>query len=214
MAALPQSIYRSGAYPHMRNFVEEGEIMFRPLSYYRRIEDQNRRDELEGKLQSSAAGMSFEIDWTGDGNFVPAMTLDSGSITFADNRADGLFISCLSLDSKTTFGPSKLEIFDVGGFLKHLKSLLSQSGLELDHGPIDYYDPKEPPKAGLPSELWRKKRTIFEPEQEFRITFLVYNVGCLSTHEYCEIGELRNTKMPEYIKLKFGSLMNFSRLLL
>jgi hypothetical protein len=171
---LPSFLYRSGEAKHMKSFLEEGEILFRPLTYYRNAEDGSRRDELEGKWQKTAPLNRVILTFRSpEGNFGPFKHQLTGdpTLTVSVPSPDLVFVSCFTTDSSVCFGESKVKIHDVPNFLSRICNDPLLKSLGIKHDFIRYYSNES--TMPTQSELWRQKRLEFSNQQEFRLTFTV-----------------------------------------
>jgi hypothetical protein len=213
MGSLPQRLYRSDVEDtYLRKFVEEGEIFFRPLTHFRSVEDQVRRDEKEGAYAQNAAGVKLEFDFEGNGEFAHGLNLEHGAFELSVEQPDHIHIYCFSLTPQTSFGPATMEVFDVAGLLNQISATLAFFKLDLKHGPVTYYDPTSPLGGKLPDDVWLQKRTKYNTEEEYRIAFRVkrpeFYRGCFPT----KYGST-SAKISKHITLGCGNLEKFAHML-
>jgi hypothetical protein len=214
MSSLPGRLFRSGEELHIKSFLEEGEIRFRPLSFYRSLEDETRRDEFEGAITLVIDSAKIEIQDEQSGNWVHPIDVMSGRMTQSLKELDELHVCCFSKASSTMaqskFGISTVEVFDVPNFLLRLEHGLQQIEAELYYGSVKYYDDRLPIDFPGSGALWLYKRVSFAGESEFRV--------CLRANRsklYARLrGEkLANAEVPSWLTFRFGSFLDCARLL-
>jgi hypothetical protein len=211
---LPEKLYRSDKTDvYLRRFRSEGEIFFRPLTYFRSIEDSERRDDHEGKLILNIAGSKGYFNSDGRSDESSIINFIDASMTVQTNSPDHIHICCFSLARKEKFGNVTLEIFDVKGFLAKLEAALNSLKLELQHDRVNYYDPTSKPNSEFPERLWFHKRKFpYADEEEYRVSFRAKRRELYEHFFPNDFGKV-SSEIPNYISLKCGSFEDFARLL-
>ncbi len=166
---VPVRLYRVGELVHLQRFIEEGEILFRPLSYYRKIEDSTRHDEFDGLHAFNVDGGKLSLI-----NPVTGLTEGNwdlvGHSTYGDHAGNNVFVCCFST-AQISFEKPNLEIFDVAGLMNALEPLISERNLQPIAGRVRYYNESLPLESFDEGMSWLKKRQSFSREREFRIGF-------------------------------------------
>jgi hypothetical protein len=96
MSEIPKALFRNTELQYANSFVEEGELLFRPLSYFRAAEGASK-DEHEGHILRDLSGAKIqmqdpvsmqwqEIDFQ-NGNFIHKLDEES---------SDRLLVKCFS----------------------------------------------------------------------------------------------------------------------
>jgi hypothetical protein len=164
---------------YVEAFVREGAILFRSLSYFRDYEaDQVRGDEFEGtRLYRPQGGL--EITLTATQRKIALSHSFESSV-----NEDDIFVFCLSrafsVDLAAEFQASAcVEILNPGRFIAGIRAALlrrpSIKNKMLMYGEVKYYTQDEPPIVdwALPERIAMSKRSIYIPQQEYRITFAI-----------------------------------------
>lgn len=173
------SFYKYILAKYVEDFVKNGAVRFRSLSYFRDYEEaQIRGDEFEGtKLYRPQQGLEVTNITTQEKSILPH------SFESTANE-DDIFIFCLStafsMDLAKQFQASAcVEILNPGGFIAGVRAALlrrpSIKSKKLVHGEVKYYAPDEPPIVdwALPDRIAMSKLSIYRPQQEYRIAFAV-----------------------------------------
>jgi hypothetical protein len=202
-------------------FVENGEVLFRALSYFRDYEDAGvRSDPHEGTLiHLPCNGLQVTKQATGEVINLPHR-LESTV------KEDAIFIYCMSTELSPEiierFNAERIvEITDPVAFLALVKYRLSiRKRLrirELVHQKVQYYEWNEPPLAdwAIPERIAMRKPETFSWQKEYRIAvplgdaFRVENVS-VSLVPSNAMRLLREASHP-FIKLKLGNLSKICR---
>jgi hypothetical protein len=159
---------------HALALINKGELMLRPLSYFRLFEaDGVRGDPRDGILTHAPEdGLVMNID---DGR---SIKLEGGSFNSSVNQND-VFVYCasveLSPDLAHKFGGFCVELTDPDGLVKRLKArshVTSQFDYEqIVCGKVDYREHSKEPGIdwALPERLVLIKPASFAWQKEFRI---------------------------------------------
>jgi hypothetical protein len=210
--AVPKTLYRNSEKKYAEAFVEEGEILFRPLSYFRVLEDVARADPMEAKFTGSASGACISVDINEDGKHIPFFTLNTGHVTLESKQADQIHVSCFSLQPQMKFGDSTIEIFEPAEFLDQLSVAFSDANTTLRFGSVSYYDSADKFR-GLPeTQIWLLKRKQYEAEAEFRISIFVNDRAEMYRRNFTTEIPVENGLVAPRIKVRVGPLKRFARL--
>jgi hypothetical protein len=166
---VPDKLFRNTNLEFANKFIEEGEIMFRPLSYYRKIDDQIRRDENDGDFKVALGREKFKRFRLGEHELEPVRDNKLGIPTPQPNLQ---CISCFSIKPQSGFGPATIEVFNPIGFLDCVGYSVSQNlDVELKSGHVEYYDNT----SAFPNQrtAWLYKEKRFSHEEEFRLGILI-----------------------------------------
>lgn len=161
---------------YVESFTKEGKILFRNLTFFKEIEDDNkRRDELEGSHRDTGkSDNGFDI------------ILQNGSKLkgdYFDNsiNTDKVFVFCLSnVYDEKLYDDFKCDacvrITDTREFLNLCKikiALLKGKISKLFFNNVEYYDYTKQISMDLkePTNIPLFKRKIYEPQHEFRLYF-------------------------------------------
>jgi hypothetical protein len=203
MPEIPKVLYRNTAAEFAKSFVEEGELVFRPLSHFMSVEGVSR-DEREGQIVSDLKGAKIEFQ---DPDTEQWTTLDmvAGELVneIERDKSDRILVKCFSLSRKENdYGKTTIEIFDPMGFLNCLDQALASSRINLNYGTVAYYDVKEMMPFQIPAgSMWLYKRKKFEPDEEFRLSVFLTEEVLAGYIPKCSI------------KFIVGSLSRFARIL-
>ena len=159
---------------HANSFMEKGALMFRPLSYFRAIEDgEVRGDPNDGTLTYAPEGGLVLTKEDGT-----TIHLDGWRFSSAAKH-DEIYVFCvsniLSADLAARFGtPICVEVFDPEIIANRLKAR-AHADSKLDYGQtqharIDYRDPEQVPEAdwALPEKIAFIKPPLFAWQDEYR----------------------------------------------
>lgn len=155
------------------DLVNKGELLFRPLSYYRAVEDPVRGDKNEGVCSMEIKEThSFSLKINGSHE----MPIEMEQLNKCVINTDDIFISCFSLGENlyNKFTEScKVTIIDFDAFLKRLKESLKfipNSGLF--HREVTYKNRLTSDEAE-DAEVSFIKGLRFKDEQEYRFAFAI-----------------------------------------
>jgi hypothetical protein len=203
MSEVPKALFRNTEIQHANAFLEEGELLFRPLSHFRTVEGSSR-DEYEGQILRNLRDAKIEVQ-DPETNAWHKIDLQSGNFIakLTDDRSDRLLIKCFSLARKeNSYGNTSIEIFDPAGFLNQLDEALSGYRLNLNFGNVKYYDAVKVDHHKIPIEtIWLHKRIDFQPDEEFRLAIFIAR-------------EVLPSYTPKSsVKVILGSLSKYARIL-
>lgn len=205
-----------------RRFIQDGEVLFRALSYFRDYEDEEvRSDEYEGTLvHLPKDGLRIKLTESEQEVSLP--------YTFESTvKVDEIFVYCMSTEVNPEIGARfkaqvAIEITKPHVFLSKLRSALAlrkriRSEKLLSH-PVRYYEVHEPPIVdwALPERIAMRKPATFSWQKEHRLAvpigdaFSVENVSV----KLVPLGSRPKTRAFSYPKLllKLGSLANACRI--
>lgn len=212
---FPSILYRNTEQQHADAFVQEGELLFRPLTHYRSIEG-HKKDEYEGQLLTEPNRLVIRI-WDEElQEYVAPMEMFNPKFVHKLISADDYFISCFALAPQPQHGPATIEFFDVHGFFSGLRLVFAeQLGVELKFGQVNYYDPIEQAShPEIPTELAFYKRCCFQDEQEFRFVFRLNAATKNMLLESCEKTNPRfGETLKDSLKMRVGNLTDFARVM-
>lgn len=202
-------------------FVEQGLVLFRSLSYFRRVEHEERGDEIEGvHVDAPTRPVSIDNLSTGKrlvGNFRFLNSIDQ----------DRVFAFCCSqvasLGLMKRFGATAcVQILDPSLFFLRC-SIAAKRHFPLDppgllHGPVEYFDPAGPTMTDVkdPTRLPFFKHFGFGSQVEYR--GVIARRGGLSLLERiahpdftfaAEIAQAKPSERP----LRLGSLREVAKIL-
>lgn len=215
------SLFRYLSAEHAEAFLDHGEVLLRPLSYYRDLEDEGvRSDKYEGtlvhrpkdglKLTRVASGEELSVAYTFESTV----------------KEDDIFVYCMSAEFNSEIAQrfnanACIEIFEPHKLLARFRSRVAlrrrfcENGLV--HGAVRYYEPHEPPIVdwALPERIAMRKPKCFEWQKEYRIlvprgnAFQVENVDVTLV----PLGHRRTQGMLQHPKvlLRLGNLRKFCR---
>lgn len=205
---------------HARAFIDNGLMLFRPLSFFRMYEDgQIRGDARDGTLRyAPASGLQITKQ---DGT---ALTLKDWRFT-SSAKNDDILVYCASNQRSTQLAerfqsPFCVEITDTDPVLARLKARAHPTS-QLDYeqllsGCVDYRRLDRKPRAdwALPDKVAFIKSDAFEWQDEFRTAigkwgaFDAQNVDCA-----LEIGDTVVSAAAQRnasVRLKIGNLADFT----
>lgn len=158
-----------------RKFLDDGEVLFRTLSYFRDYEDEGvRSDPFEGTLAYRPMdGLRGKLVKTGEEVDLP-YTLESTA------REDEIFVYCMSTEVNRAIGQRfgaqvALEITKPHEFLARVRSALAMRRRlrveKLVHQEVRYYEQHEPPIIdwALPERIAVRKPASFAWQKEYRL---------------------------------------------
>jgi hypothetical protein len=206
----PAALYR---YFSEREYAERfvaGEVLFRPLSCYLDIEDEQVRGDInEGRMTFSPQG-GLPITKT-DGTRVTGFTQLDALV-----KEDEIFVLCLS-DAPSTlkarkFGIHCVEVINTVTFLQRLEAALPPNAAPLFSRKVTYDDPQKPPGArhAFPDLTVASKWPVFSWQDEHRLFFSSTNALAFQNFEYTISNHVprrpeRSTPMPAPIAIKIES---------
>jgi len=215
-------LFRYMSAEYAESFILRGEVLMRPLSYFRDLEhDGVRADEYEGTLlHRPADGLSVNNLTTGELSVLP----HSFEATV---REDDIFILCLSTEKSasiaTRFGAE--QCVEIAHPLRFLARLRTSLGLRarlrashLTHGPMRYYSPQEPPVVdwALPDRIALRKPASFSWQQEYRFAVPIGDAFAVEQVEVKLVapGAERKKRIGGHPRmlLRLGSLSSICRL--
>jgi hypothetical protein len=173
MEVLTERLFRSGDMKYMLKMKEEGEIMFRPLIYYRQIEDPSRRDADEGKVVRHFTEGQIELS---DKNGLPIpglIKVSGGTLNLSADQIENMYVACFSFSAVRKFGISTVEIENPKRLVEALRGLLKKCYLELYYGRVEYYDPANVSLDLLETKVGFMKSEKFKDEMEYRFAFFM-----------------------------------------
>lgn len=203
-------------------FVRRGEVLLRPLSYFRDYEDDGvRADEYEGTLlHRPAGGLVVNNLTTGQSGIFPHSFE-------ATAREDDIFILCLSMERSAElakrFGAETcVELTQPVRFLARLRKSLGLrarvQASHLTHGPVMYYSAEEPPIVdwALPDRIALRKPASFLWQQEYRFAVPIGNAFAVEqvAVKLVAPGAARRKPVGDHphMLLRLGSLSSICRL--
>lgn len=205
---VPDLLFRSGPRDVMERFISEGEIRFRPLDFYRTIEDPNRKDEFEGIRTSEVIGGKIWLQEPGSETWQLGIDQFQGRLNISLNDPDRMHVSCFSHSSEATFGEAKAKIRNPRALFEKMSIAFAEVGVELKWGAVEYYNVQTDPGLPHAHQLWLMKRQIYSPENEFRIGFRLNRKKFLQS-----VFPARNFEepksIPEFLTFRFGSFKEF-----
>jgi hypothetical protein len=158
-----------------RKFLDQGEVLFRALSYFRDYEDDGvRSDEFEGTLvHLPKEGLRATMVASGQEVDLP-YSLESTA------REDDIFVYCMSTEVNKDIGQRfkadvAIEITKPQVFLSRVRSALAlRRRIRADrlmHQEVRYYERHEPPIVdwALPERIAMRKPASFSWQKEYRL---------------------------------------------
>ncbi len=182
---LPSVLYRRfSKKEHALSFINNGEIRFMNLLYYKALEDDDtRNDSLEGefKQEFNTKGLQLYVNAAGH-NFVLNDVVDM-KIEQVLPDMDAYFISCYSTQLHETqeknYGEYLVTINNSAEFIKRFNN--AQISQYIAWQEIIYYEHKDVAtplkKEFMNSPLWARKRDNYKHDYEFRIALLISNLN-------------------------------------
>jgi hypothetical protein len=216
---IPAALFRYFAErEHAERFLA-GELLFRPLSFYLDIEDEEvRGDKNEGRMTFSPQG-GLPITKT-DGTRVDGFTQLNAVV-----MEDEIFVLCLSdtrSDMKADrFGPHCVEVLDTTSFLQKAEAALPAGAEALFSRKVTYDDPRAPPgpRHAFPDLTVASKWPSFSWQDEHRLFFSTTNALAFQNFNYTISNHpLRRPKrtapLPESVPVRVkGGIGDICRLL-
>lgn len=211
-----QTIYKYLPEKYVDNFIKNGAILFRSLSYFRDYEDaQVRGDEFEGtRIHRPQNGLEITLAETQQKIMLPH-TFESAA------NEDDIFIFCLSTifssELAAQFNATAcIEITTPGRFIGGIKAAIQRrpsiKDKTLVHGKVNYYEKHDPSPIewALPDKIAMSKLSTYSGQHEFRIAFAVNDAFRVENTKLRLVtpGERRHpraTLHPERI-LKLGNI--------
>ena len=201
-----------------RRFVQDGEVLFRALSYFRDYEDEGvRSDGLEGTLvHLPKDGLRAKLTETGQEVALP-YTFESTA------KEDDIFVYCMSTELDSEIGRRfkaqvAVEITKPHLFLSKLRSALALRrrirSEKLISQPVRYYEQHEPPVVdwALPERIAMRKPATFVWQKEHRLAVPLGNAFSVESVsiKLVPLGSRTQTRAVSHPKLllKLGSLAN------
>jgi hypothetical protein len=216
------SLFRYMSAEHAEAFVRGGEVLFRPLSYFRDYEDNGvRADQYEGTLlHRPAEGLVVNNLTTGQRGILPHFFESTV-------REDDIYVLCFSTERSAElakrFGAEAcVELAEPVGFLARLRGSLALRAklrvTRLTHGPVRYYFVEEAPIVdwALPDRIALRKPASFEWQREYRFAVPSGNAFAVEqvTLKLVAQGQARRRTVADHPRmlLRLGSLRKISRI--
>lgn len=172
--SIPTKLFKYLPRKFVESVRERGDILFRNLSYFRRIEDIGRSDFLEGLHMDlpdndiTITAVDNGLSWKGRGAFLNSV------------NQDRLLIFCLSeVLSKDLYAEFEadacLEIVDPEELIRRCRRVVSRqrrfAESELLHNFVEYYAPNEPAVRNVkdPRQIPFFKHRAYSQQQEYRL---------------------------------------------
>jgi hypothetical protein len=174
----PSRLYKYLPSAFVETLVERGDLFFRNLSYFRKIEDKGRNDLLEGLHMDrpnnpiTLQAPDGQVLWQGRAAFLNSI------------NANGVFVFCLAeVLSESLFQEFEVnacvEIVDPGEFIQRCdatirtQSCFSESGLL--HGRVEYYAPHQPAQGDVtnPRTIPFFKHQAYSHQTEYRLAVAI-----------------------------------------
>lgn len=213
---LPNRLFKYLPDRFATRFVEKGRILFRSLSYFRKIEDLGRSDYLEGlhldypdnPITIKAVETGFS--WSGRAGIINSI------------KQDRVLVFCLSQQlSSRLYDEFKtnicVEIYDVNEFIRRIEYRINQqvrfSAAGFAHGKVEYYEPNRPIGTDItkPHNIPFLKHIKYSHQREYRLMVSLSGgmeivrtivlpshdlsddiATCATTHRTLTIGTLRD----------------------
>jgi len=222
MDNIPNKLYKYLPSRYVPQLLNQGNLLFRNLSYFRQYEDSIRGDMNEG----------IHIDHPD--NPVRLQSLDGKidiSANFAFHNAitqDGIFVFCLSLrlgeDLFVEFQADEcIEIFDVPRFLSQIRKALIKKPAINKYGllarAVDYYQPNQAVNKSIkePKNIPFFKHAHFSHQDEFRLVCGEKNAFKIRTTiidvRIYDIREDVQKGVPHERILKIGEMLDYARII-
>jgi hypothetical protein len=175
------SIFKYIPEQYLEAFLNNGELLFRSLSYFQHYEDNVRGDKSEGaRLYKPESALEITKTQTGE------KVLLTGGAFQSNVDADNIFIFCasrvLSKDLASAFNCNIcVEITSIATLLSKIRaSLLIRPSIKnktLLFGDVAYYDMRNPPIIdwAIPEKIVMSKLDAFKTQNEFRISYCLNN---------------------------------------
>lgn len=204
-----------------RKFLDQGEVLFRALSYFRDYEDDGvRSDEFEGTLvHLPKEGLRVTLVASGQEVDLP-YSLESTA------REDDIFVYCMSTEVNKDIGQRfkadvAIEITKPQVFLSRVRSALALRRRiradKLMHQEVRYYERHEPPIVdwALPERIAMRKPASFSWQKEYRLALPLGNAFAVENVQVKLVspGAPRPSRAQVHPKLllKLGSLASACR---
>ncbi|MFL6845186.1 MAG: hypothetical protein ACJ8ER_09930 [Allosphingosinicella sp.] len=206
---------------HARAFMNKGELLLRPLSYFRAHEDGQVRGDPRDALLTYAPISGLEVTKE-DGT---SLTLEGWRFT-SSAKHDNIFVYCASSHLSIELAARFESSFCVEICSEHLVSRLKRRASRtstLDYeglvsGPVEYRNPEKKPGAdwALPETVAFIKPEGYAWQEEFRIAigkrgaFEAENVDCAL--ESGQAARAASSDAPPPLILRIGKLADFTQL--
>ena len=158
---------------HVESFLD-GHVFFRPLAYFRQLEESGRGDPDEAARVFRPAG-GLEITRSDGDRFLLPASFRS------EARAEELFVFCVSRDLDPAMGRRDfkaewcVEIADVDAFVARLKASMETSATRrrFVRRRVRYYELGDPPVVdwAIPETMLFMKQSSYSHQREFRFAF-------------------------------------------
>ena len=173
---LPQRLYKYLPYRYVGQVLNNGELLFRNLTYFQQYECEQRGDPLEGHHRDNPDN-DIEITVLSTGEKI------KGDYSFLNSTdAELIYVFCLSKTySKELYekfdSDACIEITDVEEFIRRvrikIKQLISVHKNGLLHNDVKYYAANQPAEFNIkePKEIAFAKDEAFRNQDEYRLVF-------------------------------------------
>jgi len=168
-------LYKYLSSQYLEAFLVRGEVLFRSLSYFRRLEEMEVRGDAYEGVRLFAPNGGLEI--RKNGSEVPERLPMAFEAKVQEREILVFCLStCLSPALASEFGADTcVEILEPEKFIASVqRALLSRPSLKskrLVHGLVSYYEPETPPLAAwaVPEQVALSKLTRYERQAEYRL---------------------------------------------
>lgn len=172
----PKALYKYLPSRYVSNVLENGELLFWNLSYFKQHECEKRGDPLEGHHRDNPDN-DIVIDNLSTGSKI------KGDFSFLNStNSDLIYVFCLSQslcnDLFEEFESNAcIEIIDVKEFIRRVrvavKRLVSVHKTGLLNAPVSYYVANKPAEFNVkdPKKLVFAKDDVFSNQDEYRLVF-------------------------------------------
>lgn len=170
----PKVLYRRFETKERAERFASGNFDLRNLLHYREHGDQNRRDDMEGISSIEAKGLRITVRSNQLGKVVAEGTIKD-DIRIRANSPERYFISCFSTQCSPAhrkWGPWVVALHEPKNLFREM-SMETPSGIVMIWGPVEYSDLPAHHRSLDLQDLWRRKRSLYADENEFRLALFV-----------------------------------------
>ena len=169
--SIPKIIYRNTSTEFAQKFLEEGEVLFRPLSYYAAIEDTTRQDSGEGSVSRKFYSGKLTLIQPDIMGKLQSLDIKEATLNFLIESPDDVYVACFSICRQPKFGKVTVVIEDASLFVRMIAGLLQAVGIKLFADNVQYYDQETVDLEFAMKKLGFMKSSAFSEEQEYRLAF-------------------------------------------
>ncbi len=213
--------YRFSSEESAKHFINEGQIYFNSLSYYKNYYGENIaiKDEKEGSIENNIPTQNIEITFNEYTFLKKDIASDNIIVKNALREPENFFIFCLSnrydeILYEKFEADTCVEIEDIEEFSNRIRKVLPDN-YKLNFNDVEYYDIKNIKLPDKPLCLYKNKDYEYQSESRFWI-YIPYLSNSKCKANGFNIGQFENmiTHLKfQCLELKIGKLDDICKII-